>query len=544
MPRPSRRRAVAALLVVLATVVVVLPDPAGAAAGPPAGSATTAYRPPVAGPIVSGFALPAERWQPGNRGVDYAPEPGTPVTAAADGEVVFAGEVGGELHVTVRHPDGLRTSYSFLASVSVAVGQRVRAGDPVGVAGGPFHFGVREPDGTYLDPAALLAGILQPRPVLVPGTAEGADPLVERRSLLETFIDTGVASAAALARAAGGAALDAAGWAADQLASALQGDCTAPGVEPPPPPERRIAVLVSGLGTSSDGNSAFEIDTRQLGYAGDDVVRFSYTAGRSPDDGNPYVAGDPGLAGIEVQEFDGRATQVPLEVSADRLTVLLEEIHRREPGVPVDVLAHSQGGVVARLALDRAGQEGTLPAEVENLVTLGSPHRGADAADAVAELRSTHTGTVATNVIAGEWFDPLDPNLPSIPQLTSSGGPLAEVRDRPLPAGVRFTSIGGRWDGIVPGLRTADDAADRQVIVDVGSPMDPMGVHEQLTEDPRVTREVALALRGLPPTCEALLEMAADRIGPVVTAGAERSVGHALTGIAVVSDAASAATGR
>ena len=102
------------------------------------------YRAPVPGPIVSAFSLPAERWMPGNRGVDYDPPSGTAVTAAADGEVVFAGSVGGTLHVTLRHADGLRTSYSFLAEVSVTTGGRVRQGDVVGVAGGPIHFGVRD----------------------------------------------------------------------------------------------------------------------------------------------------------------------------------------------------------------------------------------------------------------------------------------------------------------------------------------------------------------------------------------------------------------
>ncbi|MBV8386955.1 MAG: M23 family metallopeptidase, partial [Acidimicrobiia bacterium] len=42
--------------------------------------------------------------------MDYATAPGTEVRAAADGEVVFAGQVGGTLHVVVLHGDGIRTS--------------------------------------------------------------------------------------------------------------------------------------------------------------------------------------------------------------------------------------------------------------------------------------------------------------------------------------------------------------------------------------------------------------------------------------------------
>ncbi len=57
-----------------------------------------------------------------------------PVTAAAEGVVEFAGQVGGTLHVVVRHPDGLRTSYSFLASIDVVEGQEVVRGTIVGTA--------------------------------------------------------------------------------------------------------------------------------------------------------------------------------------------------------------------------------------------------------------------------------------------------------------------------------------------------------------------------------------------------------------------------
>ena len=47
-----------------------------------------------------------------------------------------AGEVGGALHVTIEHADGLRTSSSFLYSLTVNAGNQVRAGDVIGIAGG------------------------------------------------------------------------------------------------------------------------------------------------------------------------------------------------------------------------------------------------------------------------------------------------------------------------------------------------------------------------------------------------------------------------
>jgi murein DD-endopeptidase MepM/ murein hydrolase activator NlpD len=69
------------------------------------------------------------------------------VRASGDGTVVFAGAVAGTLHVTLSHADGLRTSYSFLATVEVVVGQRLRQGDRLGTSGDRFHFGVRSGGG-------------------------------------------------------------------------------------------------------------------------------------------------------------------------------------------------------------------------------------------------------------------------------------------------------------------------------------------------------------------------------------------------------------
>ena len=131
--RPSRNLAAALLLA--AVLVVGLPAPARAEAG-------GAYRPPVDGPVTDPFRPPVG-FGPGNRGIDFATEPGTPVTAAAAGEITFAGLVGRSRHVVVLHPDGLRTSYSFLATVDVRRGDRVEQGQTLGTAGGSVHFGAR-----------------------------------------------------------------------------------------------------------------------------------------------------------------------------------------------------------------------------------------------------------------------------------------------------------------------------------------------------------------------------------------------------------------
>ncbi len=94
-------------------------------------------------------------------GIDYPVGVGTAVPSAAEGEVIFAGNLGGYGNtVKVRHPDGSVTQYSHLRSPSVRRGDRIAAGAPVGESGdtgnvsGPhLHFGAYDAQGRPIDPA-------------------------------------------------------------------------------------------------------------------------------------------------------------------------------------------------------------------------------------------------------------------------------------------------------------------------------------------------------------------------------------------------------
>lgn len=113
------------------------------------------YEPPVVAAVVDAFRPPSTFAGSGNRGLEYDTVAGQAVVASAEGTVVFAGQVGGSNHVTVRHSDGLRTSYSQLDQIFVRMGDTVAAQQQLGAATVDFHFGVRVGE-TYLDPAALF----------------------------------------------------------------------------------------------------------------------------------------------------------------------------------------------------------------------------------------------------------------------------------------------------------------------------------------------------------------------------------------------------
>ncbi|MEZ5380714.1 MAG: M23 family metallopeptidase [Microthrixaceae bacterium] len=124
------------------------------------------FAPPVDAPIADPFRAPSGPYGPGNRGIEYATAPGTPVRAIGAGTVAFAGVVAGRGVVSVDHPSGLRSTYTGLASRAVGAGEAVALGQVVGTTAAHLHLGLR--DGrTYLDPAAFFGAapaVLVPDP--------------------------------------------------------------------------------------------------------------------------------------------------------------------------------------------------------------------------------------------------------------------------------------------------------------------------------------------------------------------------------------------
>jgi murein DD-endopeptidase MepM/ murein hydrolase activator NlpD len=90
----------------------------------------------------------------GYNGVDIGASTGTPILAAAGGEVIISraeGWNGGYgIYVVIRHDNGTQTLYAHMSQDIVSVGQRVSQGEVIGYVGntgrssGPhLHFEIR-----------------------------------------------------------------------------------------------------------------------------------------------------------------------------------------------------------------------------------------------------------------------------------------------------------------------------------------------------------------------------------------------------------------
>ncbi len=112
------------------------------------------------------------RWGKPHEGIDLPAPVGTPVFAAADGRVVYAGHGvrGYGNMVVLKHAGDLLTVYAHNSALLVAQGQPVRAGDRIALVGqsghatGPhLHFEVRSGQ-IPRDPMNYLPDAL-PKPV-------------------------------------------------------------------------------------------------------------------------------------------------------------------------------------------------------------------------------------------------------------------------------------------------------------------------------------------------------------------------------------------
>jgi murein DD-endopeptidase MepM/ murein hydrolase activator NlpD len=155
--RPTRHGRVISVLAALAVGVAPIVGMASVVAVAAAGQAAAqvVWVEPVVAPVVDGFRPPSHIGAPGNRGWEYITDPGTVVVAAGDGVVVFAGPIGGSNYISIQHPDGRRTTYSHVDTVTVRPGDAVGAGAPIATSGERLHFGVRVGD-EYRDPGELF----------------------------------------------------------------------------------------------------------------------------------------------------------------------------------------------------------------------------------------------------------------------------------------------------------------------------------------------------------------------------------------------------
>lgn len=145
--RQPRRAAVAAAAGLAAVALPLM----GATS---AHAATNDVAPVGQAPITENFGVPGP-WAAGyHTGVDFGVPVGTPVHSVADGTVAHSGWAGAYGNdIVVKLSDGKYALYAHLSKIDVHAGQKVTAGQEIGLSGatgnvtGPhLHFEIRNAD--------------------------------------------------------------------------------------------------------------------------------------------------------------------------------------------------------------------------------------------------------------------------------------------------------------------------------------------------------------------------------------------------------------
>ncbi len=551
------------------TTIAAAGATAAVLAAPEAHACEGAWVKPVDGAVVDPFRAPPHAYGPGNRGIDLAAGAGTPVRAAGDGVVAFAGQVGGALHVVVEHAGGLRTTYAFLESTGVRAKQRVTRGQVIGATGGTgagqpansMHFGLRLGD-RYVDPSVLFAPcdlteIVHLAPVDQPARepwdrlhAAGVGTIqVERGGGgLVGDIAGALGSVASVAGDAAGAAWDTVSGAGGTVAGAAarygttlfrelarrasdalarspvagllsvlgefasrfsdwweqRGKCS----DDSPAADgtggsTHLLLAVGGINSSGGpDHPTLNLDAEALGYHDDEVTYFSY----APDGGR----------------YQPEDTWGDLLRAANLLDAQLRRSQRDHPGREVDLIAHSQGGVVVDVFLQEVYQPGDpgLP-PIGNVVTLSSPHEGAPLATSAQNWRDHPIGKAVVDA-AGEHLPVPPVDAPSVTQVDEDSPFLRALWRRRLPDHIDFTTIGATDDVVVPATQIGVPGAT-EVVVNVGG--GPLDDHSNLPDDPKALRAVRAALEGRPPPCTGAGDGLRGAVMPVLISRVEHGLG-------------------
>ncbi|MFM5894135.1 MAG: peptidoglycan DD-metalloendopeptidase family protein [Novosphingobium sp.] len=154
----------------LAGNAAVIPSPAISTDAPKGlpDTVAPAFGWPLQGKVRRAYAAPLGT-NPGHEGIDVLGAEGTAVRASAAGTVIFAGQGPEEYGLTVilYHSGRWTTTYSYLSKITVKEGDKVKAGERIGLVGHTglatepqLHFEIRR-NKVAQDPARYLKPIPQ-----------------------------------------------------------------------------------------------------------------------------------------------------------------------------------------------------------------------------------------------------------------------------------------------------------------------------------------------------------------------------------------------
>lgn len=222
------------------------------------------------------------------------------------------------------------------------------------------------------------------------------------------------------------------------------------------------------------------------GWTGD-ATTWAIMAPELAADGFHVLDFDAAAPGLQLLAFAPDARNETIEEIA--ATDVLPEIRRAlaaaglPPDAPFDIVAHSMGGLVGRVLVERQGHG----AQVATLTMVGTPNRGSP--------------------MSGEWLCRSAPDAwhGSCLQMEAGSPFLDGLGYAPRPASTAYATIGGSKDSVAPDRSVRLDGVPHQTVRN--------GCHSG-TECAANVSEDAVPLTGSAEVRDALFEILAFRPGP------------------------------
>jgi hypothetical protein len=260
-------------------------------------------------------------------------------------------------------------------------------------------------------------------------------------------------------------------------------------------------MIVAGLDSSiTNGGPSSALPAGRLGYESNEVSYFSYAR-----DGGDYTAAD---------------TEGSLRTAARRLGAQLREMELREPGREVDLIGHSQGGVVMTEFLTHVyhASDPSYP-PLGFAVAMASPLGGATGATVDRQLNRSAVGRLALS--AAHAAGAPDPNARPVVELDKGSRFVSELDPSRLSPMIDLTSIGATQDVIAPAVDTARHGAKSFTV----TPHSP-NAHSGIVTDDSALRATRAAIEGKPLPCQSLTTILTGEVVSTAIAVAEQRIGH------------------
>jgi peptidase M23-like protein/putative serine esterase DUF676 len=328
--------------------------------------------------------------------------------------------------------------------------------------------------------------------------------------------------------------------------------CTIKGGATPPPipaaldqgpapkaPNGNIVVAVAGIGSHTDRQKngtitsnadMYSMDLRTLGFKEDQIFHFSYKGIEQGGQG-PYRLHAP---------YSKKDTYKSIRESAELLSKQLRAIHRLYPNKKIDVVAHSQGGLVAEYCIEHFYRPDSAKSpHLAHYVTIATPHQGTDGALLYSALSRGSLGQAVASGLdqVADGTGLPRPSATSVREMAEGSSFIRELNKGWDPRKVRTTTVGAAFDFVVPAPHTLLKGSAHYTTNLSNFSFSSLNAHSAAVSATTTKGIVYNALRDTPSACTSLRDAFADFGTGRVISNVEQELVQGLGDVVAVANA-------